>query len=130
MRFGRLADTSQRAWCRAEIERLGIAYFDAPILVWSRTIDYRRRRIYFGHWDWIVGVLSMLQVCFLMFMTLAICLCPCVATEDKVLYGMAYAMLTVYVFQKYKGKTFDVYKIGTKYFKSQGWTLTPTLHDH
>lgn len=110
--FGRMANASQRMWCQAQIEHLGITYFDAPILVWSCTIDFRRRRIYFGHWDWILGLLQMYQVGFLVFAALATCLCPDLKPYEKAIYASVYGAIIVFVFKLYKGSSFDVYRVG------------------
>lgn len=128
-RFGRMANASQRYWCQGEIERLGITHFDAPIMVWSRTIDFRRRQIYFGHWDWIVGVLFMYQVGVLILTVLSVCLCPCFQLDEKILYSMVYGTITVFIFKLYKGSSFDVYAIGNKYFQARGWRLTPAIRN-
>ncbi|WP_332854849.1 hypothetical protein [Duganella sp. S19_KUP01_CR8] len=127
VRFGRMAGASQRAWCQREIERLGITYFDAPILVWSRTIDFRRGRICFGHWDWIIGLLAMYQVFFMIFMTVVTCMCPCFQPYDKVIYGAGYLTCVAFLFQFHKGRTFDVYTVGRRYFKARGWGFTPAI---
>lgn len=128
-RFGRIGNAMQRKWCQAEIERLGVTYFDAPILVWSRTIDLHRRRIYFGHWDWITGWLAMCQVFFMIFMTVVTCMCPCFQPYAKVIFGVGYSAITILLFQFHKGRTFDVYAVGKKYFEARGWGFTPVIRD-
>ena len=47
--FGAVANAEQRAWVAEQITQFKIDFFDAPFLVWSRTLNFKRRRIYFGH---------------------------------------------------------------------------------
>ena len=123
--YGRLAKAEQRTWCFAQIKRYGISQLDAPFMVWSGTINVNKQRVMFGHWDWIGGVFLMVPVCFLGLMGIATCLCESLPLLARSICATIYLVEVIFLFEFYKAQSFDVYKIGSKYFKAQGWGFTP-----
>lgn len=125
-RYGRLANASQRIWCITQLERYGISHFDAPFLIWSGTLQLTKRRVFFGHWDWISGFFIMTPVYFLVLCAIATFMCECMSLSTKAFSAMVYFGEIVILFKFYKSQSFDVYKIGSRYFKAQGWGFTPS----
>lgn len=123
--YGRLANASQRAWCFIEIKRYGISHFDAPFMVWSGTLHVKTQQIRFGHWDWISGFFIMTPLYFLVLLTICTCMCGCLSPAAKAFSATVYLAEIVFLFKFYKSQSFDVYKIGSKYFKANGWGFTP-----
>ena len=125
--YGRLANAEQRAWCKTEIKRYGISPLDAPFMVWSGTIHVKKQRVMFGHWDWIGGFFLMTPLYYLIVVAVATCLCECLSPLTKSICATVYLAEIIFLFKFYKAQSFDVYKIGSKYFKAQGWGFTPIL---
>lgn len=123
--YGRIANAEQRTWCLAQIKRYGISQLDAPFMVWSGTIHVKKQRVMFGHWDWIGGFFLMTPLYVLVLVAIATCLCECLSPLTKSICATVYLAEIIFLFKFYKAQSFDVYKIGSKYFKAQGWGFTP-----
>ncbi|MDO8653474.1 MAG: hypothetical protein Q7R66_14915 [Undibacterium sp.] len=123
--FGRPANATQRKYCFDQIKRFGISPFDAPFLVWSGTMQLKNQKIVFGNWDWISGFIIMVPLYFLIFFAVCTCLCDCLSPATKAFNATIYLAEIVLLFNFYKAQSFDVYKIGSKYFKAHGWGFTP-----
>ena len=78
-----------------------------------------------GHWDWIGGFFLMTPLYFLVLVAMATCMCECLSPLTKSICATVYFAEIVFMFKFYKAQSFDVYKIGSKYFKAQGWGFTP-----
>lgn len=123
--YGRRANAQQRAWCLQQLDRYRVAPLDAPFLVWNRVINLRSRTLVFGHWDWIVGVVMMYPV-----LLLFVC-AWCVALSTSASPALRAAFTTLYLaagcaaFCFYKSNTFDVFRVGLRYFRPDRWRYTP-----
>lgn len=119
--FGRIANAHERAWCHLQFQRYRIARGDAPFLVWSGTVNFKRRAIVFGHWDWIAGIFMMMPIAFAAMCTVLVALCasPWSLSLGMCIFGFTFA--TCQVFQFYKAVSFDTFRIGKRYFKPEGW---------
>ncbi|MBC7751552.1 MAG: hypothetical protein H7Z73_07500 [Candidatus Saccharibacteria bacterium] len=123
--FGRPANPTQRKWCLDQVHLYGITYFDAPFLVWSGTLQFKKEKIIFGKWDLISGIVSMFPLLLLIFIAYCTCLCDCLSPASKAISVTVYLAEIIFLFKFYKAQSFDVYKIGSKYFKANGWGFTP-----
>jgi hypothetical protein len=124
-RFGHRGDALQRARCLQLINHYRIAPPDAPFLVWARVICLRRSTIIFGHWDWICGICAMPAVVHVFLWALCIALSIKPSPEVKAIFTTLYLVVGYGAFTFYKSITFDVFRVGSRYFKPDGWRYTP-----
>ena len=123
--FGKPANSDERAWTFEQLSKFKVDFFDAPFLVWSGTINFKRRRIFYGHWDWIMGVISMGPVYLLIIGVICTCMCGCMPPFEKAVRVTVYLAEIIFAFDIYKAQSFDVFKVGSKYFKPDGLRLSP-----
>lgn len=118
--FGRPANELERAWCHLQIQDRRIPEIDAPFLVWSGTINFKRRAIIYGHWDWVAGIFMMIPIMYAIAGTLLACLTPFDSLIWKVAFVSGMTATTCFAFGIYKSLSFDVFKVGRRYFKPRG----------
>lgn len=119
-RFGRSANSVERTWCHLEIQHRHIPEIDAPFLVWAGTINFKRRAIIYGHWDWIAGIFMMTPVMLGAAAILAVSFAPIASLAWKVTYVLSMTAATYIAFELYKSLSFDVFRVGRRYFKPRG----------
>jgi hypothetical protein len=123
--YGRRANAQQRAWCLQQIDRYRIPPLAAPFLVWARAINISSQTINFGHLDWILGIFMMTQVLMLFLYALCIALCPNASPAVKAVFTTFYLAMGCGAYTFYKAITFDVFRVGLRYFRPNGWRYTP-----
>jgi hypothetical protein len=123
--FGHRGNAQQRACCLQLINQYRVAPPDAPFLVWARVISLRRPTIIFGHWDWICGICVMPVVSYVFLWALCIALSIKPSPEVKAIFTTLYLAIGCGAFTFYKSITFDVFRVGLRYFKPDGWRYTP-----
>ena len=55
------------------------------------------------------------------------CMCACLTPQVKALAVTYYLAEIVFIFNIYKSQSFDVFKVGSKYFKPNGLKLSPLI---
>jgi len=123
--YGRAGNAKQRTCCLDMLERYRIAPLDAPFLVWNRVIGMRDQSVNFGHWDWILGLFMMHLVGMLFLLALGFALSPTPNPGVKTIITPVYLLMGYGTFTFYKATTFDVFRIGLRYFKPNGWRYRP-----
>ena len=123
--YGRRANPQQRAWCLQQIKDYRIAPLAAPFLVWGRVINTRSQKINFGHLDWILGIFMMHPALIMFLYALCIALAPNASPAVKAVFTTFYLALGCSSFSFYKSITFDVFRVGLRYFRPNGWRYTP-----
>jgi hypothetical protein len=119
--FGRSANALERTWCHLQIQDRRIPEIDAPFLIWAGTINFKRRAIIYGHWDWVVGIFMMIPIAYAAVGTLLVCFAPIALSFWKVAFVSGMTAATYFAFGIYKSLSFDVFKVGRRYFKPHGW---------
>lgn len=122
--YGHRGNAQQRTWCLQQIDRYRVAPLAAPFLVWNRVINIRSQAITFGHWDWILGIFTMYPVFVLFVYALCIALSPA-SPIVRAVFTTAYLAAGCGTFAFYKSSTFDVFRVGLRYFRPDGWRYTP-----
>lgn len=122
--YGLPGNAEERTWCLQQIDRYGIAPPDARFLVWIRTVNIRRRRIVFGHWDWILGIVMMFLILLQFGYAILFALVPNAPPLLKAVLTTGYWAMGCGAFSFYKSSTFDVFRIGLRYFRPNGWRYT------
>jgi hypothetical protein len=102
-----------------------VAPLDAPFLVWTRTIGMSSDTASFGHWDWIIGACMMPMISIVFLTALAVAESPKVSLELKLIFAPLYFLIGCVTFDFYKAVTFDLFRVGLRYFKPDGWRYTP-----
>ena len=125
IRYGCRANAKQRAWCLQTIKYFGITPLDAPFLVWSRVINLQRQRIVFGHWDWVMGIIAMLLVLEFFWLTLNLAFNFNIPLILKIFLVTAVLGANLSLFDFFKKSTFGVFRVGTRYFRPNGWSYIP-----
>lgn len=125
VQYGRYATEDERSWAFHTIERLGINCFDAPVLVWSRTLHLRERAIYFGHWNWISGIVQLTPVYILAVTCISLALCCNLEPFEKSFQISITLAMMLFLYKFTEAQSFNVYRIGSKYFHSHGFGIKP-----
>lgn len=127
--YGQPANAAQRAWCFEVIEQDGIAQADAEYLIWSGTINFRHKKIIFSRWDQMLGYLMMYPVLLLFSQTIPIAINTHLSPEAKLIMVLAYLAISLGAWQFFKSTTFDLYRIGLRYFHPGGWRVLQRDYD-
>lgn len=125
--FGRHTDEAGREWAMDVIDKRGISFSDAALLIWSRTLDVTRRKVFFGHWNWISGIVQMTPVYLLIFVGIGVGGCCAIPFAEKVTKIAALLVLTTILATYYKAQSFDVFKAGRTYLALNGLGIRPTV---
>lgn len=127
--FGRMANADDRAWCHWQITLHHISLLDAPFLIWIGTINFKKRRIYFGHWDWIFGYLSGGLVLLglmtpLIIVALAFLRMPEMPVFCSFLITINVTLITL-ITQVWFCHTFKAFSVGVQYFAPNKLSYRP-----
>ena len=118
--YGQLLNFEDRAWCMEIYERFNIPPYAAAYLTWGMMICPRQRKIYYGYWDLLFGLVMTLPL--IVPISFALCICMSTNTlETKTITLMLEFMQIVISFKFAKALTFDMYRVGSKYFTRNGW---------
>ena len=104
--------------------RIKRATHSPTFLVWHRTLCLKKQTIYFGHWDWVCGIFYMLPLLY----PILYCLLVCLGTGspvEKTIITLIEALMVNTLFFLYKSASFDVYQVGSRYFKANGLSYIP-----
>lgn len=122
--FSQRANAVERRWFYRQCRLYQITKTDATFLVWHRTLCLKKQTIYFGHWDWICGIFYMLPLLY----PILYCLFVCLGTGSpvgKTMVILIDALMINTLFSIYKSASFDVYQVGSRYFKPNGLSYIP-----
>lgn len=93
--------------------------------MWNGAITVKRQKIVFGHWDWIFGVFMMYPVLMLFVCALCIALDSSASLALRSVFTTVLLAVGYSAFGFYKSGTFDVFRVGLRYFKPNRWRYTP-----
>lgn len=122
--YSQRANAAERQWFYRQCRLYQITKADATFLVWHRTLCLKKQTIYFGHWDWVCGIFYMLPLLY----PILYCLLVCLGTGspvEKTIITLIEALMVNTLFFLYKSASFDVYQVGSRYFKANGLSYIP-----
>lgn len=125
--FGRMANANGRAWFFEQMTLRNIDKIDATFLVWSGVIQINRRKIYFCRWDSIFGYFLISPLALIALVIVAFCICDSIPAATRAFHVTIYLLEIGFLFKFFKGMSFDVYKVASKYYKANSWFGEPSF---
>lgn len=124
-KFGCRANAKQRNWCAQVFHYFKINGLDQAFLVWTKTINVRRREIHFGRWDIVAAFASAVPLIAIGLFMLCTLLCDCLPICSKLFELALYFFIFIIKYQFLKSHSIDAYKVGSHYFTANGWSFLP-----
>jgi len=123
--FGCRANLMQREWCHQLFRKSKIDVLDQAFLIWTKTINVKKCEVHYGKWDIVAGVVSTVPMIMVGLLMICTALCQWLPASAKVIELSIYVFIFLLKYQFFKSHSFDAYKIGSKYFQSNGWSFLP-----
>jgi len=118
--YGQCLNLEQRTWCFEICERFQIPSYDAAYLIWGMMICPRQKKIYYGYWDLLFGTVMTLPS--IVPISFALCICTGANTLEVKAIALCLELIQiVFCFKLSKSFSFNLYRVGSKYFTRNGW---------